>query len=341
VDPLSALIALIVVCHMVSIVAEDLARGETGPSHQARLRQLAEAGYQPTTTGSPLHRFLANAWRAAWVDAQTRHAARRAARAAQHAANAEQSAWARWRHAMGERIAATSSRVSDRWKTPTAAPQDPDQSTHAHPPDEAGIGADAPDPEQPQGSTSATAGPDPSTASEGAPREPIRAQATVGTPTHDHNPQPQPQALNGGGAAGAAESASTPTQPAAPAALPAPRPPQSAQSGEGEPAMSNAVAANGVTGVLSGAAAARAIARQVELATEMYVGTLNHVRVNVAVLGDQTVSVVQMSGQSRVVALLLQAAEAAAAAQAAARQLGAEVSPLLDAVARAYDRLNS
>jgi len=59
------------------------------------------------------------------------------------------------------------------------------------------------------------------------------------------------------------------------------------------------------------------------------------------VLLEETVGVVQMSGRSVVVGLLVQAAESAAVAQNAARCLGAEVVPALEATARAYDRLNS
>ena len=106
--------------------------------------------------------------------------------------------------------------------------------------------------------------------------------------------------------------------------------------------MSNAVARPGaVTGVLSGAAAARHIARQVEAANAAYTAALAQVRANIAALGDETLSVVQMAGHSHVVALLVQAADSAAVAQRAAHQLGSEVVPWLDAVARAYDRLNS
>lgn len=96
-----------------------------------------------------------------------------------------------------------------------------------------------------------------------------------------------------------------------------------------------------VTGVVSGAAEARAIRRDVTAATEAYVAALARIRARVNSLGEQTVSTVQMALHSRVVANTAAAAEAAAAAQAAANQCAAEVGPLLDAVGREFDRVNS
>lgn len=105
--------------------------------------------------------------------------------------------------------------------------------------------------------------------------------------------------------------------------------------------MSSLVRAGAVTGVLSGAAEARAVQRQLEAANTAYVAELARVRARITSLGEQTLSTVQMAQRSNVVSLLVQSAEAAAAAQAAARTCGAEVAPLLGQVARAFERLNS
>jgi hypothetical protein len=103
-----------------------------------------------------------------------------------------------------------------------------------------------------------------------------------------------------------------------------------------------AVATTGaVTGVVSGAAEARAIQRAIEIANTEYVAALYRARARLHALGDQTLSVVQMSSRSNVVALLVQAAEAAASAQAAANGCGTEVAPLMGSVARAFDARNS
>ena len=105
--------------------------------------------------------------------------------------------------------------------------------------------------------------------------------------------------------------------------------------------MSNALVPQAVTGVISGAAEARAIQRQLDAVTAEYMTQLQTIRERIAALGEQTVGTLQMSARSRVVAHTAQAAEAAAAAQANARSCGAEVSPLLGLVAREFDRVIS
>jgi hypothetical protein len=105
--------------------------------------------------------------------------------------------------------------------------------------------------------------------------------------------------------------------------------------------MSNAVAQQQVTGVVSGAAEARAIQREVDNAVEEFATRLLRARARIQSLGEQTLGNVQMSIRSRVVAVTGQAAESAAAAQAAARGCAAEVGPLMGVVAREFDRLNS
>lgn len=105
--------------------------------------------------------------------------------------------------------------------------------------------------------------------------------------------------------------------------------------------MSNSVAQQQVTGVVSGAAEARAIQREVDQAVAEFTSRLLRVRGRIQALGEQTLGNVQMSTRSRVIAVAGQAAESAAAAQAAARGCAAEVAPLMGVVAREFDRLNS
>nr|WP_221374428.1 hypothetical protein [Actinoplanes polyasparticus] len=107
--------------------------------------------------------------------------------------------------------------------------------------------------------------------------------------------------------------------------------------------MSQAVSTNGtaVTGVVSGAAEARAIQRYLEQATAAYDGAMAQARKRIHALGEQTVGVVQLATKSDVVDATAQAAESIAAAQAGANTCKAETIPLLGLVARHFDRRNS
>jgi len=81
--------------------------------------------------------------------------------------------------------------------------------------------------------------------------------------------------------------------------------------------------------------------RALDAANTAYVAELARIRNRISSLGEQTLGTVQMAQRSNVVSLLVQAAESAAAAQAAAKTCGAEVGPLMGQVARAFERLNS
>ncbi len=94
-----------------------------------------------------------------------------------------------------------------------------------------------------------------------------------------------------------------------------------------------------VTGGSSGAAEAKAIQRAVEDANNAYIAAMEAIKHRIVSLGEQTLAQVQMAQRSEVVQLTVQAAEAAAAAQASARRCGTEVGPILGKVARAFQRL--
>lgn len=96
-----------------------------------------------------------------------------------------------------------------------------------------------------------------------------------------------------------------------------------------------------VTGVVSGAAEARAIQRQVEAATAAFEAAMRAVRNRINNLGNATLGEVQQATYSRVVAALQQAAEAAAGAEADAKRCSSETGPALAIAARHFDRLNS
>ena len=96
-----------------------------------------------------------------------------------------------------------------------------------------------------------------------------------------------------------------------------------------------------VTGVVSGAYAAAQIAAAIETANAAYLAELTRIRAQISALGEATLGNVQMQDAGEVMTALAAAAEAASAAQAAARNCGAEVGPLMYQVKTAFDRRNS
>lgn len=107
---------------------------------------------------------------------------------------------------------------------------------------------------------------------------------------------------------------------------------------EGAPAMSTGTE---VTGVVSGAFEAARIAAAVETANEAYLAAMTAIRQQIAALQEATHANVEMQESGEVQTALSQASDAAAAAQAAARNCGAEVGPLMYQVKTAFDRRNS
>jgi hypothetical protein len=110
---------------------------------------------------------------------------------------------------------------------------------------------------------------------------------------------------------------------------------------EGE-VMGNALAPTGgtVTGVLTGAAAARALAARIEAAVATFRYELAAARGGIHRLSEDTVNVVQLANHSTVVSRLEGAVEAVASAERDVSHL-ADVAAWLYATATAYDRLNT
>jgi hypothetical protein len=96
-----------------------------------------------------------------------------------------------------------------------------------------------------------------------------------------------------------------------------------------------------VTGVLSGAAEARAIAAQVDATTMAYAIALTKLRQRVQALGEAVVNNVELRGNSHVAAAVEQAAEALAATQASAISYANEVTLALAQIQRAFSRITT
>lgn len=308
-------------------------RGEESPAAHARRQRLIDAGIDPAT-GGPMRQYLGNRWRDYWLDADRQATNRRDARRVKEEAGEALS----WRERLNARMDDEANRRAEQWRTRPAADTAPPVNFHPQPdptpnstnnpsggeqqgrrehPERPGSGhteyphpdpAPIPDePESPRGGTTHTNDTPPTAGQPSDTREPIRVDVQVGEPLRSPTEQPTaaPAAITAGGT------------------------------------MSNAVAQQTVTGVVSGAAEARAIQNAINAATEEYVARLTRLRGRIASLGEQTLTTVQMSTRSQVVANTAAAAEAAAAATANARACTAEVVPLLGAVARAFDRVNS
>lgn len=360
-DPFSAVVSFLVVCHFLAVLAN-------GEGHTARVAHLEAAGVEPATSGGPARQYLANAWRDGWLKAAEKRAARRAAAAVAAAGAAEESAWARLRKRMAARVDQAADRFGSRWHRPEPTPPaagDPAPAQEPKPKAPPALGhsitspgpirvtpatvaqpatpTGQPVPQQLQGGTPAPpANPHPATpvppAAPPVTQKPIQvaAPAVVG-----ERAIPAARVLAAVGATAPIRVTAAVTGPAAtterPAAGITP-----AQQSRGDSQMTNAVARPvAATGVLSGAAAARQIARQMEDAAAAYQNAMASIRSNINALGEQTLAVVQMAGHSYVVAALQGAAESAATAQVHARSVGQEVAGALYRVATAYDRLQS
>ncbi|GAA2347073.1 hypothetical protein [Dactylosporangium salmoneum] len=306
--------------HGPQLVAEAIAelefarRGEMSPLAEARLKRLLDAGIDPAA-GGPMRQYVGNAWRDLWLDLEHDRRQRRAARRVAEAAGKQTAGlFDRIRDHIDAAVTERANRWRERPESPPATPGPtmPDAAGRAT----AAAGAADPDNDpplihepdpthQPQTDTADTAQPgsgNPDPAATTAGPEPIRVPSTVGEPIRD----------------------TTPTPTAAPAS-------------EGEPMT----AVVHVTGVVSGAAEARAIQRDIDNATAAYVAAIAAARRRIQHLGEATVGEVQQAVHSRVVAALASTAEAAAAAEAAAKGCASEVGPQLLGVARQFDRLNS
>jgi hypothetical protein len=346
VDPLSLLVTLWVVALLIGkapaiageVAAEIAAawRGEESPTQAARAKRLLDAGVDPAAGGA-FRQYAGNVWRDFWLDMDSRRRAPRPATGEDTPGAPDgggdpglwRRGWGRWR----DRVADMAEEHVNRWRRDDGAPSSG-----------TGTAANDPAPGSPGGgerpgtvgvrAAAATSGdvadaewwPDPPRSGQPG------AQIGAGPAVRAVQGGPAPQAPLSGGGSGPAVGPRELT--ATVVAVP--------QVGGEQVMGETAVATTGaVTGVVSGAAEARAIQRAIEIANTEYVAALYRARARLHALGDQTLSVVQMSSRSNVVALLVQAAEAAASAQAAANGCGTEVAPLMGSVARAFDARNS
>lgn len=298
-----------------------------------------------------MRQYMGNRWREHWLDADAKATQRRAGRLDKEAAGEVLTR----RERMQSRLDDETTRMAERWRARDPGDVVPPVSTNK--------GGDKPGPGTPGGggepSPSGDADP-PSTTPPGGGAGSTNTRTGDGDPdpipddfdgvysstVHDNDyytnpgrPREQPQTANPDASttndrnpirvdATVGDTARSNTQPAALAAITA-------------GGTMSAVAQQAVTGVVSGAAEARAIQAALMHATEEYVAHLNRIRARIYSLGEQTLGTVQMSGKSHVVANTAAAAEAAAAATANARACTSEVEPLLGNVARAFDRINS
>lgn len=321
-------------------------RGEESPGAAARRKRLINAGVDPAT-GGPMRQYVGNRWRDYWLDADTAATKRRADRLAKEAAGEALSWWERVESRMDDEVTRRAEQQRTRPPADTTPPAAPTGSTNPGP---AGGGEQVtpPQPGPTENTDTDTDTADASTSNrtaDGPQSSTVHDDDTYttgqektghfGGGTHNIPPTEPPHTTNPTGPirvdAVVGEPVHNTAQPhtAAPAAITA------------GGTMSNAVAQQAVTGVVSGAAEARAIQNALNAATEEYVARLNRLRFRINSLGEQTLATVQMSGKSQVSQYTAAAAEAAAAATANARACTAEVAPLLGGVARAFDRINS
>lgn len=289
-------------------------RGEESPAAVELRQRLVDAGIDPAT-GGPIRQYLGNVWRDYWRGREEERQAERDRKAI----DAEVEAAKTWRERVADRLDEEARRRVDRWRTRPEGqrdPQDADVPTFgpvpnadSTPPPVDADGGDGWESSVIHDSDEYDLPPAPPPSGPTPPpsqdREPIRVHATQGDPIRPPKPAPTATAeITAGG-------------------------------------TMSTVAQQNVTGVVSGAAEARAIQREVDNATADYVGRLAKVRSRIHALGESTLGNVQMSARSRVVGYTATAAESAAAAQATARACGGEVSPLMGQVAREFNRINS
>lgn len=313
-------------------------RGAQSPAALERRERLTEAGIDPAAGGAA-RQFFGNAWRDFWLDADAKRQADRQARLAGDVDDDARS----WSERFADRLDDEVARRAARWRTRPEGqrePYDGDDPTFGPAPTapNAGGPSDSPQPPNPGGDG--------------------EFESTVIHDSHEYEvpsftlpnfgPTPPPRDSNAGKPGGAKP---TPPQDQGPIRVDATvgdpiRPQRSAPSATavltaGGTMSVVATTQHAVTGVVSGAAEARAIQRQIDNATAEYVAQLARIRGRIHALGESTLGIVQMSARSRVIALTATAAESAAAAQANAKACGGEVGPLLGQVAREFNRISS
>jgi hypothetical protein len=332
-------------------------RGDGEPFADARRQKLADEGVEPTATGSRVRDHLGDMWKDLIHDLGAERRERRTARG--------QDPGTGWFGRMRGRVAEGVDSTVDDWggkviDGEVVEPETPPANSERTPggradvTDPAGHGDDQGPVRVP--STLGDLTPESTTKRPELNSQPPRPAVDDAPPAHGGDTVKVPSILGEPQVEPPAEAA-RPLPPATPISTPSATRHQLPDGGatapgsgttallelEGIPDMSNAVATTGgqVTGVISGANEANAIYRQLEAATQEYVAQIAAVRRRINNLGSDTLSLVQFSGTGAVVTRMGQAAEAAAAAEANARQCSAEVGPLLLATKREFDKRNS
>lgn len=277
---------------------------------------LDSIGVKPVSTGNPLRDRIANAWRAAWADLRNRASIR--ATALRYKASSSPGWWMRWRQRTAERMArmaterltpwirhdsdAHSDRIREEAERIVAQHRPPRGAESEAPggPESTTIHSDAGGQPAADGTTADAM---PPTQDSTGDREPIRVNATVGTPPP---PAPITAAIEGG------------------------------------TTMGNAVATTDVTGVVSGQQAAMAIARRIQHVTESYRVALQAAIAQAHALGSQAMSAqVGFAQNSTIIIRLVEAAEILAVEIARANYAAATVAPMFTAVAAEFAKRNS
>lgn len=329
-DPLSLLVTAWVLTVFLNRLPDVLRevefakRGETSPAYEARLKRLADAGIDPATGGAA-RQYLGNAWRDAWLDLEEQRQQRRAERlAATAGAPASSTRLERLRSRVDNAV----STGADRWRQRTA-----DSAKRPAAADvrwAGGGGGATPNATPPADTWEEPGGADP-IHDDPPPRIADPLVEDWSPPPRRPEPEPEPRTP-------AADPPPTRVESTAGTPVRNDPPPAAQLALEGNPTMT---AITHVTGVVSGAAEARAIQRQVEAATAAFEAAMRAVRNRINNLGNATLGEVQQATYSRVVAALQQAAEAAAGAEADAKRCSSETGPALAIAARHFDRLNS
>lgn len=337
VDPVSMFVAALVVAALVKRVpdivadlAEAASQGESAED-KSRRERLKNAGIDPPTGGAA-RRYFGSLWRDAWLDLDEKRQARRTGKAAGRPTPAAGDGRS-WLDRLADKVDATASATTNRWRA-DPADRTGDANRHrpeGHPrPEDAELanwppGSPAPVPTTDVGDPDAAPSDADTLLRPAPPGDGTAWWQTIPISTPHRHPEPA-----GRGSTATLERHS-----------PDPPPPTTNQRViEGEIVTAVVPARGGaVTGGSSGAAEAKAIQRAVEDANNAYVAAMEAIKRRIVSLGEQTLEQVQMAQRSHVVQLTAQAAEAAGAAQAAAKRCGLEVVPILGQVARAFQRL--
>jgi hypothetical protein len=334
-DPVSAVVAVWVVCHMLAALTRDATAEE---SAEARIQRLTAAGITPAP-GDGMGARLANAWREGWHEAASRRAGRQAANAGQPG---------RLRKWWNDRADAVTIRQAGRWQAGSDADLDPRYTDPGRP-------ADQPPPVPPPPPPTSPGPPPGHGGVDDDRRPPIRvvgdvsprptqtpipvavSAATAPTPITDRpfttdSATPRPSTpIKVLAVVGSATTNPSPSGGTAVAIAPPPS--------EGVTTMSGAIATSQVAGASSGAASALAVARHMDNLNQAYLAGLAQVRAEINGIGSATLGTIQMATHARVVRALGEALEAVASAQRAAAVAGGAVADQMQYVSQQFAQI--